>query len=175
MATKCKRKCNNQKEKLHLTKSDISIGVLNERIQSEISDTGSTSSAGLQGDHFIITNEKSSKNFHIPNGTTSQATKVEKLEHRVQESARTLGMVPDLIHNTLISAIKCFDADYISICDGNEVNIYDGQTARINISEVAVLNFLRFQVARIWRTPLKSNITTHNTDTLILYILDGQQ
>ena len=47
-------------------------------------------------------------------------------------------MVPTLVQHTLLSASKFSDADYISIYNGEKENIYDGQTAKINIPEAAV-------------------------------------
>ena len=84
-------------------------------------------------------------------------------------------MVPDLVQHTLISARKFAGAEYISIYDVNEVNIYDGQTAKIQISEVGVLKFWWCPVARLWCIPLKVDITNLNTDTLLLNSLDGQK
>ena len=83
MATNYKEKHNNQKENYHLTEEDVRIGVQNGKIPSTISDTRAKSRAGLQGDPFIVTNNSSSKTFHIPNVKIAQATKVAKLEHRV--------------------------------------------------------------------------------------------
>ena len=67
-----------------MTEADVRIGVLNRTIPYVISDTGATSSAGLQGDPFVTTNNNSIESSHLPNGTTAQATKVEKLEHKVR-------------------------------------------------------------------------------------------
>ena len=59
------------------------------------------------------------------------------MEHKVQETARNVDILPDLVHHTLLSDRKF--SDYISIYDGNEANIYDGKTAKIQISEAEVL------------------------------------
>ena len=115
-----------KKEKHHLAKAEIKIGFLNGTTQSSISDTGDISHAGLQGEPLITTNDNSSKFFYLPNGTISHATKVEKIEHNVQEPERTIDMVPELVHHTLLSASNFSDADYISIYDGDDVNIYYG-------------------------------------------------
>ena len=53
------------------------------------------------------------------------------MEHKVREPARTIDMVPYLVHRTILSARKFSNGDYISIFDVNEVNIYDVQTAKI--------------------------------------------
>ena len=84
-------------------------------------------------------------------------------------------MVPDLVQHTILSARTFSDADYISIYDVNEVNIYDGRTSKIRISEAAVLKGWRFPVTKLWRIPLKANITNSNTYTLLLKSWYGQQ
>ena len=99
-----KEKRNIQKENYHLTEEDVRIGVLNVTIPYTISNTGATSIAGLQGVPIIITNENSSKTFHLPNVKTSQATKVEKLEHKVLEPASAVDMVPGLVQHILLSS-----------------------------------------------------------------------
>ena len=58
-------------------------------------------------------------------------------------------MAPALADQSLISGGNFAEAGYISICDGEEVNIYDGRTARIEVSEAAVL--------RGWRCSLERN------------------
>ena len=96
-----------------------------------ISGTGVTSSSGIQGNPFIITNDNSSKNAHLPNETTAPTTKVAKLEHKVREPERTVYMVPELVQHALLSGRKFVDPEYISIYDGNEVNIYDVKNVNI--------------------------------------------
>ena len=48
-------------------------------------------------------------------------------------------MVPALAVQSLLSGAKFAEVGYISVCDGDEVNLYDSQTARIIVSEEAVL------------------------------------
>ena len=62
-----------------------------------------------------------------------------ELHHPVREPDLTVNMVPVLVNQSLISGIKLADAGYISICDDKEVNIYDGRTDRIIVSELEVL------------------------------------
>ena len=94
------------------TMSDQSIkqGVLNVTFPYAIIDTGTISSAGFHGDLLVLTTEDSSKVFHLPNGATALASKVAKLQNHVREPARTVDMVPDLVHNTLLSDRKFSDA-----------------------------------------------------------------
>ena len=48
-------------------------------------------------------------------------------------------MVTSLDNQSLLIRVKFAEAGYVSVCDGDEVNIYDGQTATITVSEDAVL------------------------------------
>ena len=61
-----------------------------------------------------------------------KATNTAKLEHRLRDPARTVDIVPSLADNTLTSASKFADANYISIYDPEEVNIYDGKTTKLS-------------------------------------------
>ena len=158
-----------------LTEPELKRGVLDGTIPSAVSDTGATSSAGLVGDPFIDTDEVSTKVFHLPTGGKAPASKVVKLEHNLREPARTVDMVPDLVAQTLLSASKFADANYISIYDGKEVNIYDALTTKIIVSEAAVLKGWRCPKSKLWRIPLKANVQNINTDTLLLDSPDGHQ
>ena len=97
------------------------------------------SSVGKVGDTYIQTTERSNKTFHVPTGTTATATNIAKLVHQVREPARTIDMVPDIKHNSLLSTSKFAEADYITVYDRDEVNIYDAKKTKIVISEDAVL------------------------------------
>ena len=69
-------------------------------------------------------------------------------------------MVPVLVQYTVLSAKKFAYADYISIYNGYQVNIYYGLTTKTKILEVGVLKGWRCPVARICCIPLKANIKT---------------
>ena len=48
-------------------------------------------------------------------------------------------MIPVLANQSLLSGGKFSEAGYISVYDGEEVNIYNGYTFKITVSEKAVL------------------------------------
>ena len=54
------------------------------------------------------------------------------------------------------------------MCDGEEVNIYDGQTSKIKVSEKDVLKGWRCPHKKLWRIPLQAQVTDLNLYTLIL-------
>ena len=91
------------------------------------------------GHPFIPTGQKSTKIFALADCHLTPATTIAKLEHNVREPARTVDMVPALANQSLLSGGKFAEAGYISICNGNEVNIFDGRTAKIEVSEATVL------------------------------------
>ena len=74
-----------------------------------------------------------------------------------------------LLHGALLlSTSKLADADYISIYEGEEVNVYDGRTAKITVSKAAVLQEWHCPSNGLWRVPLTSQVKNKNTDTLLL-------
>ena len=117
-----------------LSEQAIKQGVLNGTFPSAISNTGAPSSADLHGYPFILTTKYSTKVFHLPNSATAPTSKLAKLHHHVRKPVCIVDMVSDLVHNTLLSASKFADADYIYIYDGDKFNKYYGHTIRINVS-----------------------------------------
>ena len=93
----------------------------------------------MLGNPFIKKEQRSTKIFSLAYGHPTPATNIAKLEHRAREPACTVNMVPALANQSLLSGGKFVEAGYVSVCDGDEVNIYDGQTEKITVSEDAVL------------------------------------
>ena len=91
------------------------------------------------GDPFIPMNQCSTKVCPLAGGHPAPVTTVAKLHHPICEPTRTVDIVPALVENSLLSRGKFSEMGYISICDGNKINIYDGYTAQIVVSEEAVL------------------------------------
>jgi len=117
----------------------------------------------------------STKVFHVPTGGTAQAPLTEKLHHDLREPAISVDIVPSLTDNTLISTGKFTDANYFAVYDDKEVNIYDGNTTKIYITEKAVLQGFRCPTSKLWRIPLTSNVTNQNTETVLLDSPDDRQ
>ena len=72
------------------------------------------------------------------------------MHHPVREPVRTVDIVPGLANQSLLSEEKFAKAGYVSICDDAEVNIYDGRTFKITVSEEAVLKGWRCPHTRMW-------------------------
>ena len=56
----------------------------------------------------------------------------------------------------------------MSVCDGDKVNIYYGRTATITVSDAAVLKGWRFPRTKLWRIPLRDQVTDLNMHALLL-------
>ena len=121
------------------TETELKQGVLNRSIASEAWDTSCTSNSGKICDPFIQTSQPFTKDFSIADGRLHAGTNISKLHHPVQEPARTVDMVPALAYQSLLSGRNVSEIGYISIYNDKEVNIYDGCTARIIVSETEVL------------------------------------
>ena len=81
----------------------------------------------------------STKIFSLADGHPTPATNIAMLEHRVRDMARIVNMVTELANQSLLSGGNLSDTGYVSVCDGEEVNIYDGHTTKITVSEKASL------------------------------------
>ena len=77
-------------------------------------------------------------------------------------------MFHTLANQSLLSGSKFSDAGYISICDSKEVNIYDGHTSRILVSERAVFIVWKCPRTKPWHVLLQPCVTNLNTHTLLL-------
>ena len=104
--------------------------MLDGSITSAAWDTACTYHSGLVGYPFIQSNRKSTKIFALANRHP---------KHKIQDPAHTVNMVPVLTNQYLISGGKFTETGYVSVCDGEEVNIYNGHTSKITVSEKAVL------------------------------------
>ena len=86
----------------------------------------------------------------MPTGDTTTASNQALLKHKVREPARTVDMVPELAHNSLLSASKFVDTNYITILTPNEVLIYDGDKLTINVGKNDVLRGWRDSSTGLW-------------------------
>ena len=122
----------------------------------------------MVGDPFIQTNPMSTNIFVLLDGHPSPATTIAMLDHKVREPAHTVKMVPALANKSLLSRGKFAGAGYVSVCNGEEVKIYDGHNAKIKMSEKSVLTGWRCPRTRLWRIPLQDQVTNLNLHILLL-------
>ena len=84
-------------------------------------------------DPFIPTTQQSTKVFSVADGRQTPGSNIAKLHHPVRKPARTFDMVPFLAGQSLLSGEFFSVAGYISVCYGDEVNLYYSRTARIKV------------------------------------------
>ena len=101
-------------------------------------------------------------------GKTTAASTQAKLYHDVREPAKTVDMVPELKHNSLISGVKFADANYIKVLTPTEVLIYDGNDMHISISKESILRGWRDTTTGLWRVPLQPNIPPLESESIFL-------
>jgi len=92
----------------------------------------------------------------MPNRDTEAASTQAKLKINLREPAHTVNMVPNLKQNSLLSASKFTDANYITVLTPTEVLIYDGEDLTLRINKDAILRGWREPSGR-WCAPLATN------------------
>ena len=70
-------------------------------------------------------------------GQVVPASEMAKLLHDVREPAKTVELVPVMKQDMLRSVGKFADVGYITILDGEEVNIYNGLISNLKIHKEA--------------------------------------
>ena len=83
-----------------------------------------------------------------------------KLAHELRALGNKADLVPG-VHSTIIIGVNFADADNVTILNEEGININDGKTNKIIISEKAVLSGYRTE-GGLWRIPLNkmSKIST---------------
>ena len=157
------------------TEQYTKYGVLDGSIPSAAGDMACTSHAGLVGDPFIQTNHKSTKIFALAYGHPTPDTTITLQEHRIREAARTVNMVPEIANKFLLSGGKFAEAGYVSVCNGEEVNISDGQTDKITVSDKSILTGWRCPGTKLWRITLQAQVANPNLHNLLLNGPTGQE
>ena len=101
-------------------------------------------------------------------GKTTAASAQSKLYHDVREPAKTVDMVSELKHNSLISGAKFADTNYITVLTPTEVLIYDGNDIRISVSEEEILRGWRDNATGLWRVPIQPNVPPPKSEFIFL-------
>ena len=121
---------------------------------SAVADSGATSSVGTKRDRkknaFVATGRQLNKAFRMPNGDVEEASDMDKLHHDVRHPAKDVHIVPKIKHHLLLSIPTFADANYITIFDKDEVNIYDANKTTIVVSQSAILRRWRCKITNLW-------------------------
>ena len=134
-----------------LTEFQLNQEVLIGPISSSAWDTACTSNAENIGDPYIQTSQPLTKVFSVVEGRHTQGSNIDKVHHLVSEPACTLNMVLELADQSPLSGGNIFLGGlYISICGGEELNVYNGRTAQILLSEAEVLKGWWLPHTKLW-------------------------
>ena len=146
------KKYHKQKESL------ILIGVLNETITPEVYDTADTSICAPSNVPLQKTGIKSNKVFMV--GTSNIAPKSQKAEllYDVRGEAKDEDIVPKIRGYILLSKGNFSKDRYESVCDKEEVNIYDATTIDINNNGKTILTGKFSKTTGMWHIPLKDKV-----------------
>jgi hypothetical protein len=86
----------------------------------------------------------------------------------VQKPAWELHITPSITKNLLLSAGKFATANYITIFDKEEVNIYDMNDTIFTVTRGAILHEWWDAATKLWRIPLVNVVRNNNTNTVIM-------
>ena len=133
-------------------------------------DTAATSTCVRdEEEEFVdVLDEDSDKKFLNANGSVSSAGKKARLRWEMREPATEGNMVPDLAMNTLVSAGKVADANYISVFTKDEVKIFDAEAAKFEATGKVVMTGWRCPETKLWRVPLQPDWENPNTETALM-------
>jgi hypothetical protein len=107
----------------------------------------------------------------MPNGMKEKAGEVLQMRNGLRTLADTADSIPSL-KTTLVSNSKLADANYITVFDREEVNIYDAETTQVVPTKQAVMTGWRDRITGLWRVPLQQEVNNINTDTTQLTAAD---
>ena len=70
------------------------------------------------------------QSFSVADSYLTPASNIAKLDHPVRETSHTVDMVTSLANQSLLSGNDYYEAGYIYICEREDVNTYEGRTAK---------------------------------------------
>jgi len=77
-------------------------------------------------------------------------------------------IVPTIDKNSLLSIPKFAAAGYITVFDGEEVNIYEAYNTKVIVTREAILRGWFDKTAILWRVPLLPIVLNETTDTVLV-------
>jgi predicted aspartyl protease len=139
-------------------------------VPSIVVDTGATSTVIRQTDaeNVNVLPEKSNKTFLNANGTESKAGNKAQLKYNLRSPATEAEMVPGLALNSLLSASKLANANYVTLFTKNEVQVFDAEASKFKVKGEVVMKGWRCPETKLWRIPLVPQWTNNNTETALL-------
>jgi len=96
----------------------------------------------------------SDKEFLLPGGEILAATEIAEYPFNVWDPAKQLHITPGITTNSLLSTNKFAEANYITIFDKEEVNIYDVNNTVIAVTRRAILRGFKCPGSGLWQISL---------------------
>jgi hypothetical protein len=87
---------------------------------------------------------------------------------KMREPTQELHITPGITKNLLLSTSKFAAANYITIFDKDEVNMYDANDTIITVSRETILREWMDTKSNLWRIPLVEVVRNNNMDTIIV-------
>jgi len=137
-------------------------------IPSTVVDSGCTSGVGTTDDPCRRTGHTSNKQFILPGGKMVKATKIAEYPFKVRSPAQELHITPGITENSLLSTSKFAVANYITIFDKEEVNMYDANDTIIAVMRGTILRSFKCPMTGMWRIPLVNLVQNNNTKMIIV-------
>jgi len=129
---------------------EMRCGVLNGTIPSAVADSGASSNVGTKDDPCPRTGKPSNKVFILPGGQTVTATEMATYPFNVRAPASEIHITPGITSNSLLSTGKYAEADYITIFDKEQVNVYDVNDVAITVTRGAILRGWKDPKSGLW-------------------------
>jgi hypothetical protein len=108
-------------------------------IPSTVADSACTFSVDTADNRCWHTGQVFIKQVVLPGGEIKPETEIAEYPFKVQEPAQELHIMPGITNNLLLSTGKFAPANYITIFDKEEVNIYDANNTIIAVTRGAIL------------------------------------
>ncbi len=91
---------------------------------------------------------------------------------KLRAPAADVHITPGITSNSLLSTGKCADANYITVFDKEQVNVYDVNDVTISVTRGAILQGWRDSNG-LWRIPVlhtvrQDNVINVNTNTVLV-------
>jgi hypothetical protein len=137
-------------------------------IPSMVADSACTSGVGTADDTCWRTGQVSNKQFVLPGNKIKSATEIAEYPFKDRGPANKLHITPGITENLLLSAGQFAAANYITMFDKEEVNIYNANNTINAVTRGAILQEWWDAVTRLWRIPLVVVVRNNNTDTVIV-------
>ncbi len=101
------------------------------------------------------------------------ALEIAEYPFKVQNPASKVHITPGITSNSLMSTNQFAVADYITVFDKEEVNVYDANDVKITVTRGAILRGWRCPNTGLWRIPVcptiqSDNIANVNTQTVLV-------